>query len=200
MFRKWKGRITCLLGESGSGKTTLTEILQKNYLPENGEIIINENIALNDIALNDWRNLTGIVPQNIQLFNGNILENIILGKDINEQKLQELLSLGFGRFINSLPQGFVTLVGEDGINLSGGQKQLLGWMRALYHDPQFLILDEPTSSLDKENRKFIYELIKKLKSEKIIFIISHQLEDVKDISDEILFLENKHISDIYSIQ
>ena len=199
-FSLQKGSITCLLGESGSGKTTLTEILQKNYPPENGEIIINKNTTLNNISLDDWRNLTGSVPQSIQLFNGNILDNITLDDQVNEQKLQKLILLGFDKFINSLPQGFLTLVGEEGINLSGGQKQLLGWMRDLYHDPQFLILDEPTSSLDKENKVFIYSLIQKLKSEKIIFIISHHLEDIKDISDEILLLENNHISDIHAIK
>lgn len=191
-----KGNVTCLLGESGSGKTTLTEILQKNYLPEKGEIIINESIHLTDISINNWRSLTGIVPQNIQLFNGNVLENIILDEQVNKQKLQELISLGFERFINSLPQGFLTLVGEEGINLSGGQKQLLGWMRALYHNPQFLILDEPTSSLDKANRKFIYDLIQKLKTEKIIFIISHYLEDLKEISDEILTIKDTQIYEL----
>lgn len=199
-FSLRKGNITCLLGESGSGKTTLTEILQKNYLPENGEFIINKNTTLNNISLNDWRNLTGSVPQSIQLFNGNILDNITLDDQVDERKLQKLIILGFDKFINSLPQGFLTLVGEEGINLSGGQKQLLGWMRALYHDPQFLILDEPTSSLDKENKVFIYNLIQKLKSEKIIFIISHQLEDIKGISDEILLLENNHISNINLIK
>ncbi len=85
---------------------------------------------------------------------------------MNELQLQKVLSLGFDHFIEALPQGYLTLVGEEGINLSGGQKQLLGWMRALYHEPQFLILDEPTSSLDQESRKFIYQLIQKLKSEK----------------------------------
>lgn len=199
-FSLQKGSMTCLLGESGSGKTTLTEILQRNYLPENGEIIINKNTTLNNISLHNWRSLTGTVPQNIQLFNGNILDNITLDNQVNERKLQKLIVQGFDKFINSLPQGFLTLVGEEGINLSGGQKQLLGWMRALYHDPQFLIIDEPTSSLDKENKIFIYSLIQKLKSEKIIFIISHHLEDIKDISDEILLLENNHISVIHSIK
>ncbi|MBB6372581.1 peptidase domain-containing ABC transporter [Chryseobacterium shigense] len=197
-FSIQKGNVTCLLGESGSGKTTLTEILQKNYLPENGEIIINNSIHLKDISIINWRSLTGIVPQNIQLFNGSILENIMLEEQVDQHKLQKLISLGFDRFINSLPQGFLTLVGEEGINLSGGQKQLLGWMRALYHDPQFLILDEPTSSLDKENRRFIYELIQKLKSEKAIFIISHYLEDLKEISDDILTIRNTQIMN-YSV-
>ncbi len=86
-----------------------------------------------------------------------------------------------------------TLVGEEGINLSSGQKQLLEWMRALYHNPEFLILDEPTSSLDKEARSFIYNLISNLKSIKVIFIISHYLEDLQNVSDHILILENKTI-------
>lgn len=189
-----KGKITCLLGESGSGKTTLTEILQKNYAPENGKIIINENLELKNISIDSWRNAVSIVPQNIQLFNGNILENIILAEKIDEEKLNQLISLGFDKLINSLPQGFMTLVGEEGINLSGGQKQLLGWMRALYHNPKFLILDEPTSSLDEANRNFIYDLIHQLKSDKIIFIISHHSEEIKKIADYILILDNTQIS------
>lgn len=197
-FKLEKGKITCLMGESGSGKTTLTEIIQKSYQPENGEIIINNTLSLKDISLSHWRGLIGIVPQSIQLFNGNVIENIILDERIDEQKLQFVVSLGFDKFINSLPQGFMTLVGEEGINLSGGQKQLLGWMRALYHSPQLLILDEPTSSLDKENRTFIYNLIEKLKQEKIIFIISHHSEDVSKISDEILILSNAIIKPIFS--
>ena len=172
----------------------MTEIPQKNYSPEKGKIIINENLDLKNISFNSWRNTVSVVPQNIQLFNGNILENIILDEKVSEEKFHQLISLGFDKFINSLPQGFMTLVGEEGINLSGGQKQLLGWMRALYHDPKFLILDEPTSSLDEANRNFIYNLIQKLKPEKIIFIISHHSEDVRKIADEILILENKQIS------
>lgn len=122
------------------------------------------------------------------------MENIILDEKIDEQKLQNIISLGFDTFINVLPQGFQTLVGEEGINLSGGQKQLLGWMRALYHNPIFLILDEPTSSLDEKNRIFIYDLIQKLKSDKIIFIISHHSEEIKKIADEIFILENTKVS------
>lgn len=189
-----KGIITTLLGESGNGKTTLAEILQKNYKPEKGNIIVNGEYNLQDISLSSWRNFLGVVPQNIQLFNGSIVENIVLDKQINEDSLNSLINdFGFGKFISALPQGWETLVGEEGINLSGGQKQLLGWMRALYHNPEFLILDEPTSSLDKETRNFIYKLISNLKASKIIFIISHYLEDLKDVSDNILILENKMI-------
>ena len=112
---------------------------------------------------------------------------------MDEQKLQSVINLGFEKFINSLPQNILTIVGEEGVNLSGGQKQLLGWMRALYHNPQFLILDEPTSSLDKENRDFIYKLINQLKEKTIIFIISHHLEDLKNITEDIYKLEKTSI-------
>ena len=188
-----KGKITCLLGESGSGKTTFAEILQKNYIQEKGEIIINRSINLNEISISNWRKHISVVPQNIQLFNGTVLENIILDEHLDEQKLQSVINLGFEKFINSLSQNMLTIVGEEGVNLSGGQKQLLGWMRALYHNPQFLILDEPTSSLDKENRDFIYKLIDKLKDTTIIFIISHHLEDLKNISTDIYLLKDTRL-------
>ena len=188
-----KGKIICLLGESGSGKTTFAEILQKNYIQEKGEIIINRSINLNEISISNWRKHISVVPQNIQLFNGTVLENIILDEHLDEQKLQSVINLGFEKFINSLPQNMLTIVGEEGVNLSGGQKQLLGWMRALYHNPHFLILDEPTSSLDKENRDFIYKLINQLKEKTIIFIISHHLEDLKNITEDIYKLEKTSI-------
>ncbi|MDO5615483.1 MAG: peptidase domain-containing ABC transporter [Cruoricaptor ignavus] len=195
-FNLEKGKITCLLGESGSGKTTLTEILQKNYTPENGNIIVNNATDLQNISLSNWRNLVSVVPQNIQMFNGNVLENIILSDTVDEQKLQTLISYGFDVFINSLPQGFMTLVGEEGINLSGGQKQLLGWMRALYHEPKFLILDEPTSSLDQSNRDFIHQIIQNLKPQIPILIISHHLEEISNIADDILVLKNGRITNL----
>ena len=188
-----KGKIVCLLGESGSGKTTFAEILQKNYIQEKGEITINRSINISELSISNWRKHISVVPQNIQLFNGTVLENIILDENLDEQKLQNILSLGFEKFINSLPQNILTIVGEEGVNLSGGQKQLLGWMRALYHNPQFLILDEPTSSLDKENRDFIYKLINQLKEKTIIFIISHHLEDLKNITEDIYKLEKTSI-------
>ncbi|CAD7809289.1 Lactococcin-G-processing and transport ATP-binding protein LagD [Chryseobacterium aquaeductus] len=189
-----KAKITCLLGESGSGKTTFTEILQKNYEQESGDIVINNHLSLKEISTENWRSRVSIVPQNIQLFNASFLENIILDQNIDEKKLQNVINLGFETFINSLPQGLMTIVGEEGVNLSGGQKQLLGWMRALYHNPQFLLLDEPTSSLDQENRDFIYQLIAKIKKDKIIFVISHNLEHLEEISDEVLYLKGKRIS------
>lgn len=189
-----KGQIACLLGESGSGKTTFTEILQKNYEQESGTIVINNHFSLKEISTENWRNHISIVPQNIQLFNANFLENIVLDENIDEKKLNEVISLGFEDFINLLPQGLMTIVGEEGVNLSGGQKQLLGWMRALYHNPLLLILDEPTSSLDKDNRNFIYQLIRKIKKDKIIFIISHNLESLEEIADEVLYLKQKTIS------
>nr|WP_314495461.1 peptidase domain-containing ABC transporter [uncultured Chryseobacterium sp.] len=189
-----KGKVTCLLGESGSGKTTFTEILQKNYEQESGDILINDYFSLKEISTENWRSQISIVPQNIQLFNASFLENIILNNNLDEQKLNDIMILGFESFINTLPNGLMTIVGEEGINLSGGQKQLLGWMRALYHNPKFLILDEPTSSLDIKSRYFIYQLIARIKKDKIIFVISHNFEHLEEISDEILYLKEKRIS------
>ncbi|BFO64373.1 peptidase domain-containing ABC transporter [Chryseobacterium sp. KCF3-3] len=186
-----RGEITCILGESGCGKTTFIEVLRKNYIPESGNIIVNNKISLENVLISSWRSKISTVSQNIELFNTTVLENIILDENIDNKKLQSLFDLGFERFITTLPQGIMTIVGEEGINLSGGQKQLLGWMRALYHDPQFLILDEPTSSLDRKNRNFIYSLIKQIKKDKIILIISHNLESLEEISTQIFNLKNK---------
>ncbi|WP_294305008.1 ABC transporter transmembrane domain-containing protein [uncultured Chryseobacterium sp.] len=188
-----KGEITCILGESGCGKTTFTEILRKNYLQESGNIIINNNIYLEEVLISSWRNKISTVPQTIQLFNTTVLENIVLDEEIDQIKLQSLVNLGFEKFIDTLPQGIMTIVGEEGVNLSGGQKQLLGWMRALYHNPEFLILDEPTSSLDVDNRKFIYNLIEKIKKDKIILIISHNLESLEITSNHIFHLKDKKL-------
>lgn len=197
-FKLEKGKILCLLGDSGRGKTTLAEILQKNYNIESGEILVNKDTILNDVSIYSWRKLIATVPQNIQLFNGTVLENIVLDEQINQKRLQKLITdYGFDRFLGTFSQNIMTIVGEEGINLSGGQKQIIGLMRALYHNPQFLILDEPTSSLDEESRNFIYELIYKLKLEnKLIFIISHHLDEIDIISDSIYILKNGYIKNI----
>lgn len=189
-----KGEITCILGESGCGKTTFAEILQKNFEPENGTIIVNNQILFQNISNENWRSKISIVPQEVKLFNGTVLQNIVLNDDVDRARFQDLINLGFQTFINSLPQGLMTIVGEEGINLSGGQKQLLGWMRALYHQPEFLILDEPVSSLDIENRDFIYTVINQIHRDKIILIISHNLEKLEVISCQIFCLKDKTLS------
>ncbi|MFV0305579.1 MAG: peptidase domain-containing ABC transporter [Moheibacter sp.] len=187
-------KIVALVGESGSGKSTIGQILQKFYYPESGQVVVNDQYDLDCISNESWRRNIGIIPQDIKLFNGSILDNILLGKESSIEKIQEFINqYEFNHFISSLPQGLNTLVGEEGVNLSGGQKQVLGFMRVLFHSPKILIMDEPTSSMDRGTENFIFQLLNKLKNQMGIFFISHKLDSLKNFTDTIYVLENYSI-------
>lgn len=190
-----KNECIAIVGESGSGKSTLSQVLQKFYTFENGEILINNKHHLKDINTKDWRNIIGIIPQDIIIFSGNVTTNILLGKKDVPQNIEDFCNQnGFTEFINSLPQGFATILGEEGVNLSGGQKQIIALMRVLYKKPQLLILDEFTSAMDRKTEKFVLNLLKKLKSEITIIFISHRLHSLPQIADKIYVIENGIIS------
>ncbi len=186
-----KGEITAIVGESGSGKSTLGQILQKFYDFEDGTIKINEQYNLKEIKLSNWRDLVGVVPQEITIFNGNVLDNILLGKEDNpEDVLQFCKQYGFEDFIKEFPQGYATILGEEGVNLSGGQKQIIALVRVLYKKPQLLILDEATAAMDRKTEKFSIDLISKLTKQMGVLCISHRLETLKKYADTIYVLEN----------
>ena len=191
-----KGEIIALMGENGCGKSTLSQIVQKQYLSESGSLLINGDISLKEISLSSWRRLIAVVPQNIHIFNSSVLENIAFDDArSNPQKVVLFLKqFGLSEFIETLPQSYMTLIGEEGISLSGGQKQIIAIARALYHKPQLLILDEATSAMDRESEKFILNLLVKLKSEMGIIFITHRLHVLKSFCDNIYILENGTIS------
>lgn len=190
-----RGKLVAIVGESGCGKSTLGQILQRFYSFENGSIKVNNQYELNDIQLKSFRNLIGVIPQEITLFNGTIIDNIVLGDTVTPETLIDFITqYGFSDYFNQLPQGLNTIVGEEGINLSGGQKQIIAFARVLYKKPQFLILDEATSAMDRNTEKFSMELLKKIKPNCAIFFISHRLNTLKNIADEIYVLENKTIT------
>lgn len=186
-----KGEISAIVGESGSGKSTLGQILQKFYDFEDGKIKINEKYNLKEIKLSNWRDLVGVVPQEITIFNGNVLDNILLGKeDKPENVIQFCKELGFENFIKEFPQGYATILGEEGVNLSGGQRQIIALARVLYKKPQLLILDEATAAMDRKTEKFSIDLISNLTKEMGVLFISHRLETLKKYADTIYVLEN----------
>jgi ATP-binding cassette subfamily B protein len=138
--------------------------------------------------------LVGVVPQEITIFNGNVLDNILLGKeDTSENIVKFCQEYGFEEFIKSFPQGYATILGEEGVNLSGGQKQIIALARVLYKKPQLLILDEATAAMDRRTEKFSVELISKLKNEMGVLFISHRLETLKKYADKIYVLENGEV-------
>lgn len=190
-----KGKFTAIVGESGSGKSTLGQILQRFYNFENGSILLNNQHKLNEVELKSYRNLIGVIPQEITIFNGNVIDNILLGNtDTPENIIQFLTYFGFDFYFNQLPQGLATILGEEGINLSGGQKQIIALARVLYKKPQFLILDEATSAMDRNTENFTMNLFEKIKPNCAIFFISHRLNSLKNIADVIYVLDNKTVS------
>jgi len=132
-----------------------------------------------------------VIPQDIHIFSGNIIDNILLGiEDKPENVIQFCQDNGFEKFIKQLPQAYATILGEEGINLSGGQKQIIAFARVLYKKPQFLILDEPTSAMDRNTEKFTIALLNTLKKDIAVLFISHRLHTLKNIADNIYVLES----------
>ena len=186
-----KNECIAIVGESGCGKSTLGQVIQKFYPFENGKIILNNKQSLKEINTEDWRNILGVIPQDITVFNGNIIDNILLGKEDNVENIVKFCKdFGFEKFVSELPQGYATILGKEGINLSGGQKQLLALMRALYKKPQLLLLDEFTSAMDRKTEQFVLDLLIKLKQEISIIFISHRLHSLKHLADRIYIIEN----------
>ncbi|MDC9722053.1 MAG: ABC transporter ATP-binding protein [Urechidicola sp.] len=185
------GEFVAIVGESGSGKSTLGQILLKFYPFENGSIMLNGKVNLNEIELEKWREIIGIVPQEINIFSGNVIDNILIGK---EDKPDDVVKFcqenGLEKFIGELPQGYNTILGEEGINLSGGQKQIIALARVLYKKPQFIILDEATASMDRKTEKFTIDLLTKLKENIAVLFISHRLHTLQEVADTIYVLEN----------
>lgn len=191
-----KGKIVSLVGESGCGKSTLANIILRFYSSESGKIILNNKIDSDEVDLKNWRSKIGIIPQEIHIFNGTILQNLLT--ELTESKIKEMISTisGFGLngFIDSFPSGLMTLVGEEGINLSGGQKQLLAFIRVLINKPDILVIDEGTSNMDRGTEGMIMNLITRLKSEMGILLISHRINMIKNLSDYIYVIEGRSIT------
>lgn len=186
-----RGTITGIVGESGSGKTTLLSLLQGVYPLTEGSITIG-GLDIRHLELTSLRRLVSVVPQQIDLFSGTIIENIATGDP--EPNMQRLISicqqLGLLDFIEKLPQGFATQLGERGTGISGGQKQRLAIARALYREPEILILDEATSALDTISERYVQRTLQQLRNAgKTIVLIAHRLSTVMH-ADRIVVLES----------
>ena len=186
-----KGKVTAVVGESGSGKTTLTSLLQNIYPLQNGNIYIGK-FDLRYFTNESLRDAVVAVPQNIDLFAGTIVENIAVGEfNPNIERIIEICTqLGMIEFIESLPNRFNTYIGEHGTSLSGGQKQRIAIARALYKNPEILILDEATSSLDSIAESFVQRTVELMRQKgKTVIVIAHRLSTIA-MADNIIVLEN----------
>lgn len=188
------GEITAIVGESGSGKTTIAALLQKLYPVNAGAIYIGDT-NIKYFSNESLRQLVSVVPQNLDLFSGSVAENIATGEfNPDMPKILTICKqLDMLDFIEKLPNGFNTYVGEHGTTLSGGQKQRLAIARAIYRDPSILILDEATSSLDSEAEQHVQQTINQFKNEgKTVIIIAHRLGTVIN-ADKIAVLKNGNL-------
>ncbi|RBJ79154.1 ABC transporter ATP-binding protein [Pseudomonas sp. MWU12-2534b] len=172
-----------IVGPSGSGKSTLIDMLLGLISPDEGEFCVGGKcIEKNNIR--SWQNLLGYVPQSIFLTEGTIVENIAFGVEedsIDFKKVEKALKLAsLDQWVENLPDGYLTKVGERGVQISGGQRQRLGIARALYNDADFLFFDEATSALDGVTEKMIMEAIDGFSSKKTIVMIAHRLNTVKN--------------------
>lgn len=174
------GSRIALVGPSGAGKTTLTDLICGFYQPTTGKIYI-DGRPLSSIDPKAYRRLLGIVPQDGMLFHATLLENITYGTDrIDEARVWEALEMAQARsFVEELPEGLYTLVGEKGQRFSGGQRQRLALARALYRQPQLLILDEATSALDSESEAKIHAALAALPRSYTLILIAHRLSTVR---------------------
>jgi len=185
-----QGKVTAIVGESGSGKTTLFKLLLRFYEPDSGNISFGGSL-LSDISLNQWRNITGTVLQEGFIFSESIRRNITLKQDnIDENLLNYAVKVAnLQKLISQFPQGLNTVVGNDGIGLSTGQKQRILIARAIYKNPAVFLLDEATSALDAQNEKEIMENLFEFFKGKTVIVIAHRLSTIKN-ADQILVLHD----------
>ncbi len=187
------GSVVALVGRSGAGKTTITDLVARFYDPKSGRITLNGR-DLRDYQLRTYRDLIGVVQQEVFLFDGTVFENIAYAnrEATDEQVIEAAKRANADEFITELPDGYDSVIGERGVKLSGGQRQRLSIARALLANPQILILDEATSNLDTESEQLIQESMTTLLRDRTTFIIAHRLSTITH-ADQIVVLDDGEI-------
>ena len=190
------GEIVAFVGKSGSGKTTLVNLLARFFNTDEGKITVN-GVNIKNIHLDTYRNKFAIVPQETFLFGGTIKENISFGKNVSDEEIISAAKMAnaYNFIQEDLPNKFETEVGERGALLSGGQKQRIAIARALIKNPEIMILDEATSSLDSESEKLVQEALDSLMEGRTTFVIAHRLSTIVR-ADKIVVMENGEIKEM----
>jgi ATP-binding cassette subfamily B protein len=188
-----KNKITAIVGVSGSGKTTLMKLLLSTYRPDTGTISFG-NKDFNHISIKSWRDKFGVVMQEGFIFNDTIEANIAIGvEQVDQERLIESAELAnIHEYINGLPLGFNTKIGNEGLGLSTGQKQRILIARAIYKNPDYIFFDEATSALDANNERAIVSKLQSFLKDKTSVIIAHRLSTVRN-ADQIIVIDGGKI-------
>ncbi len=189
------GETVALVGPSGAGKTTLCNLVARFYDPTAGRVLL-DGVDLKDIEVENYRGLLGLVEQDVFLFDGTIAENIgYANRHASQDDLYHAAQVANAlEFIERLPNGFETIIGERGVKLSGGQRQRIAIARAVLADPRILILDEATSNLDTESERLIQQSLVELMRDRTCFVIAHRLSTIAH-ADKIAVVENGQITE-----
>ena len=192
-FKAQRGQMIALVGPTGVGKTTLVSLLERFYDPVEGQVLISGR-DIRDITVSSLRRNMSIILQDVFLFNGTVAENIGYGiESASREEIERAAKIACaGKFIDNMPNGYDTVIGERGVRLSGGQKQRIAIARAVLRDAPILIMDEATAAVDVETEAEIQKAVATLVGNRTVFVIAHRLSTVKK-ADRILVLENGKI-------
>jgi subfamily B ATP-binding cassette protein MsbA len=184
-----KGELVAIVGPTGSGKSTLVNLIPRFYDVTEGHILF-DGVDVKDVSFKSLRGQVGIVTQEAILFNDTVKNNIAYGTfDVSLDQIQSAAQMAFANyFVEKMPKGYDTIVGDRGFRLSGGEKQRLTIARAILKNPPILILDEATSQLDSESEKFVQEALDKLMQGRTVIAIAHRLSTIMK-ADKIVVLE-----------
>ncbi len=191
-----KGSVVALVGPSGAGKSTLADLIPRFYDVSTGSIVI-DGQDIRNVTLHSLRSLMGVVTQETILFNDTVRANIAYGQENidDEQVTAAAKAANAMEFINELPEGLDTIIGEKGVKLSGGQRQRLAIARAIMKNPPILILDEATSALDTESERLVQEALETLMAERTVLVIAHRLSTVTN-ADKIIVMDKGKIEEM----
>lgn len=194
-FHVRPGETLALVGETGAGKSSITRLLLRFYEWQKGSVLL-DGVDIRAYSVQQLRRLIGLVPQEVFLFAGTIRENITLARPVDAERLQQVVRLvGLESLVDTLPDGLDTPIGERGVTLSMGQRQLLAFARAMVDDPPILILDEATAHVDTASERAVQAALERISSGRTMIVVAHRLSTIQH-ADRILVLERGRIVEV----